>query len=99
MTEPRNATIQIIEYGAHTAINVSANEKVNFSLTLSPKKFDDPELLDLRKVVDNQREEITKALEDAANLSAMNDSLAAELAEAKKAIRNGNRTRRPSRKR
>lgn len=87
----RQSTINVQEYGTHTVIQVSANEKIEFALTFSPKKFPDAEVADLRRVVENQRVEITKTLEDTVTLSSANDALAAELAQAKKELRNAKR--------
>lgn len=73
----RTSTIQIQEYGAHTVVNVNANERIEFSLTIAPKKFADPRVTELEKIVESQRNEITNALDQ-------NSVLEAQLLEAKR---------------
>lgn len=63
MTEPRTTTLQIQEHGPHTVLTVAANEDISLRVSFEPKKFEDPQLSALRKIIENQRAEITNLLD------------------------------------
>lgn len=71
MTEPRITALQIEEDGQDTFLSVETNEKVSFQVTFTNKKIEDQELSVLRRVIENQRAEITNALNQNSALEAL----------------------------
>lgn len=92
MIEQRNATIYITEYEEQTVLDVRTSDQISFALHFAPKKFSDPEVADLRKIVESQRQEIVSVV-------AERENLVLELTESQRGLRRNGKTKKPGRAR